>query len=88
MSDINKNDKYSTADKNSYMDEQDFLEQRLDEQANERALADRKSFLTEAVDAIADAKFLAENDHRTTPLTVDQLLKIAEVYALLAKLRT
>ena len=45
---------------------------------------DRKSFLTEAVDAIADAKFLAENDHRTTPLTVDQLLKIAEVYALLA----
>ena len=45
---------------------------------------DRKSFLTEAVDAIADAKFLAENDHRTAPLTVDQLLKIAEVYALLA----
>ena len=28
-----------TADESSYMDEQDFLEQRLDEQANERALA-------------------------------------------------
>lgn len=45
---------------------------------------DRKPFFTEAVDAIADAKFLAEQDHRTAPLTVDQLLKIAEVYALLA----
>jgi hypothetical protein len=28
-----------TVDESSYMDEQDFLEQRLDEQANERALA-------------------------------------------------